>query len=114
MAKIKICREEGCNNSATTEGYCRLHYLTNWKKIKSKKQRTAAERLNRYIEHIVKSHPNRYIDEIKRDIRSRNFEKDIAEEYGSDMDDIYKIFSDPGYDAEVEDLIRKLKIEDKF
>lgn len=114
MAKIKICKELGCNNSETTAGYCRLHYLKNWKDIKSKKQKQAAERLNKYIEHIVEKHPDKYVEVLKKEIRSRHFERNVAEEYGGELDDVYKLFNDPGYDAEVEDLIRKLKLENKF
>lgn len=114
MAKIKICKEPNCNNAQTTAGFCRLHYLKHWKQIKSSKQKRAAEQLNKYIERIVAKHPDRYMEVLKREIRSQRFEKSVSEEYGSELDDIYKIFNDPGYEGEVEKLIRSLKIEDKF
>lgn len=114
MAKIRICKEKGCNNSQTTEGYCRLHYLKNWKKLKSKRHKTAAERLNKYIEQIVERNPNRYMEVLKKDIRSPHFEKNFIDESGSDMDDLYRIFNDPGYEADVEKLIKDIKTENKF
>jgi hypothetical protein len=114
MTKIRICKEEGCNNSQTTKGYCRLHYLRNWKLIKAAKQKDAAKRLNKYIENIVDKHPDRYVEVIKREIKSRRFEKNVVEEYGQDIDDVYKLFNDPGYDAEIERLIQDLKVEKKF
>lgn len=116
MAKIRICKEPGCNNTQTTKGYCRLHYLKNWKKIKAEKQKFAAKRLNKYIENIVEKHPDRYVEVIKKNLKSRRFEKNIIDEYGEDqdMDDVYKLFNDPGYEGDIEKLIRDLKIEDKF
>lgn len=105
--------EPGCNNSQTTKGYCRLHYLKNWKKIKNDKQKKAAERLNKFIENIVEKHPDRYMEVLKKEIRSKGFEKTVPDDF-TDMDEVYKIFNDPGYEGDVENLIRELKIEDKF
>jgi len=112
--KIKICKEEGCDNTQTTGGYCRLHYLKNWKKLKTKKQKKAATRLNKYIEGIVEKHPDRYMDVIKKEIRSPHFDRISKEDQVQDMDDIYRIFNDPGYEGDIEKLIRDLKVEDKF
>lgn len=114
MAKIKLCKEQGCNNAQTTQGYCRFHYLKNYKRIKSEKERKAAERLNKYIEAIVAKYPDRYMDVLKKEIRSRHIEGNIPDEFGSELDDVYKIFSDPGYEEEIERLIKDLRIEDKF
>lgn len=115
MAKIRICKEEGCHNSATTGGFCRLHYLKNWKKIKDEKHQRAADRLNKYIERIVEKYPERYVDVLKKEIRSKNFEKAIEDEFGNmDLDDVYHIFNDPGYQDEIETLIKNLKVEDEF
>ena len=36
MAKIRICKDEDCKNAATTAGFCRLHFLKNWKELKEK------------------------------------------------------------------------------
>lgn len=114
MAKIRICKEAGCRNAGTTNGYCRLHYLKNWKKIKAKKRQTAAERLNKYIELLVKKHPDRYVEVLKKEIRSGRFESAPPGEFNAEMEDIYRIFNDPGYEGEIERLIRNLKVEGKF
>ncbi len=68
--KIKLCIEEGCHNAQTTKDYCRLHYVKNWKLIKEKEQKKAAERLNKYVEGIVKKNPDRYVDAIRRDLKN--------------------------------------------
>ena len=113
MARIKICKEEGCHNSATTAGFCRLHYLRNWKKIKSAEKRRAAKNLNAYIESVCKKHPERYMDVIKKDIRSPRFEKYVEETFGYD-DEAEDIFDEPTYEEEIEKLIRELKLEKDF
>ena len=59
MARIKICKEEECHNSVTTRGYCRLHYLRNWKRIRDAHKQVAARRLNRYIEQVCKENPEK-------------------------------------------------------
>lgn len=68
--KIKICTEEGCHNAQTTDNFCRLHYVKNWKKLKEQAQKKSAERLNKYVEGICNKHPDRYMDMIRKDIRS--------------------------------------------
>lgn len=111
MAHIKICKEAECQNAATTEGYCRLHYLRNWKRIKDESRRKAARRLNKYIEHVVRSHPDRYVEIIKKDLRSSGFDQYISERFGGD-EAAPNIFEDePVYEEEIENLIRHLKIE---
>lgn len=114
MAKIKICKEPGCHNAQTTSGYCRLHYLKNWKKIKHKQQRKSADRLNRYVESIVKQHPDHYLEVIKEDLRSKNFEKLVEDRYREELDELYHIFDDKTYEEDIEQLIKDLKVEDDF
>lgn len=114
MPRIKICTEPGCNNTQTTKGYCRLHYLKNWKKIKAEKHKKAADRLNKFIENIVAKNPDRYVEVLKKEIRSKGLDKAAKEEYSSELEDIYKIFNDPGYEADIEKLIQGLKVEDEF
>lgn len=113
MARINICKEKSCKDAATTEGYCRLHYLRNWKQIKREKRRRAAKKLNQYIEGICRRHPDRYMDEIKKDIRSPLFDKYVEETFGYGSEDA-DVFGGPGYEEEIERLIRKLKIEEGF
>lgn len=111
--KIKFCKESACHNVQTTGGYCRLHYLKNWKKIKRKAQRVSAERLNKYVERMVRQFPDRYVDEIKKDLRTRHFERQMEEEFG-EPDSIYRLFNDPNYEEEISQLIHELKIEKAF
>ncbi len=112
MAKIKICKEESCNNSQTTAGYCRVHYLRNWKQIKKEQQEKASKRLNRYVDAIVKKYPTKYVEVIKEEINSGKFKK--HDESTEEMDELYRIFSEPSYEDDIERLIKDLKIEKNF
>lgn len=113
MARIKICKESDCHNAATTAGYCRLHYLKNWKNIKSTEKRRAAKNLNAYIQSVCRKYPDRYMEVIKKDLRSPHFDKYIEENFGYD-DEAEDIFNEPTYEEEVERLIKELKIEKDF
>jgi hypothetical protein len=109
MPKIKLCKEPGCKNAAVVEGYCRLHYIKNWKMIKRKRRTTAVQRLNKYVETLMKKYPDKYVDIIREDIRSGRFENAPPDSYYAEIDEVYNIFNDPGYEAEVEALIKNLK-----
>lgn len=113
--RIRLCKEEGCHNAQTTGGLCRLHYLRNWKAIKEKQQKAAAERLNKYVERMTKQFPDRYVDEIKKDLRSRQFEKQnqTDDDFG-DTDEIYRLFNDPEFADELNVIVSELHIEREF
>lgn len=70
-----ICREVACELVATTQNYCRMHYIKNWKKIKRKESILKEKKLNHYIEELVSKYPDKYIEAIRQDLAS---EKDFA------------------------------------
>ncbi|MBI2982179.1 MAG: hypothetical protein HYY44_07820 [Deltaproteobacteria bacterium] len=113
-AQIKICTETGCRNVQTTRGYCRLHYLKNWKNLKQEAEKKASERLNRYVEGIVKKYPDRYMEMIRKDLRGKKefepFLDDPTEE------DVEGILEDIGAidDESLEKMISQLRINKDF
>ncbi len=113
MAKIKICREEGCNDAATTAGFCRLHYLKRWKQIKDRERNEATKRLNRYIEKVCKENPEDFVDVIRRDLGREDFEESVVKslDFGEEAE-ISSAENDN--EDEIERIIRKLKIEEGF
>ena len=116
VGKIKICKEAGCQNSATTKGYCRLHYLRHWKDLKEEEQSKAAKRLNNYIDGICQKHSDRYIEAIKKDISSGDEweNRDIDDNYASGV--IESILDDLGFNDEIQidRLVSKIKIDESF
>ena len=104
----KMCRETGCENPATTKGYCRLDYIKNWKKIKRKEMILKEGKLNQYIEELVSKYPDKYIDVIRQDLSSEvNFNKVIHDlELDESMDDL-------DYDSDsIDSLIGSIRKED--
>jgi hypothetical protein len=70
-----VCREVACENLATTGGYCRMHYIKNWKKIQRKGLILREKKLNQYIEELVAKYPDKYIEAIRQDLAN---DKDFA------------------------------------
>lgn len=80
-----VCREVACEGLATSGGYCRLHYIKNWKKIKRKESILREKKLNQYIEELVLKYPDKYIEAIRQDLAS---DKDFAKViYDLDLDE---------------------------
>jgi hypothetical protein len=88
--KIKLCTEEGCHNAQTTKDYCRLHYVKNWKLIKEKEQKRAADKLNKYVEGIVKKNPDRYVDAIRRDLKNDKAIPGFLDSQGGETEETYE------------------------
>lgn len=63
-----MCREVACESLCTSGGYCRLHYIKNWKKIKRKELILKEGKLNQYIEELVAKYPDKYIEAIRQDL----------------------------------------------
>lgn len=85
-----VCREVACEGLSTSGGYCRLHYIKNWKKIKRKELILKERKLNQYIEELVAKYPDKYIEAIRQDLTS---DKDFA-----------KVISDLDLDEGVDDF----------
>ncbi len=100
-----MCREIACESHHTTSGYCRLHYIKNWKKIKRKELILREKKLNQYIEELVSKYPDKYIEAIKNDLTDENaFSKVIYDlELDENVDDI------PSEDDTDEAVIENIK-----
>lgn len=51
--RVRICKSENCENPQTTQGFCRLHYLSKWKEIREEKLKRAQKNLDRYVERMA-------------------------------------------------------------
>lgn len=51
--RVRICKQEDCNLPQTTQGFCRLHYLQNWKQLREEKAKRAQKNLDRYVERMA-------------------------------------------------------------
>jgi hypothetical protein len=112
------CREPGCDSDAILSGYCRLHYIKNWKRIKKKESILSTGQLEGYVEELVGKYPDKYLDAIENDLASeKEWGKVIADlELGAGEDDFVSEDEDgpipeaaarsrgPGFDDEDEDV----------
>lgn len=62
------CIEKGCDNIRSTQSWCRLHYLKNWRAIQRKKEVLSEGKLQEYIEELVAKYPAKYVEAILKDL----------------------------------------------
>lgn len=70
----RYCRARDCDQIATVDAYCRYHYLLFWKKIQIRKKILADGKLERYVEELTSRYPDKFLEMIRRDLRT---EKDF-------------------------------------
>lgn len=110
--KVKLCKERNCKDLQTTSGYCRMHYLKNWKQIKEKQKKKAVENLNKYIDHIMSKNPDGYVDAIREDLKNHGQLSRKADSYFAD-DEYHDVMEEIGLD-DVERIIDTLKVDDTY
>lgn len=87
----KFCRYKDCDQIGLVDGYCRLHYLLLWKKIQNRKKILQDGKLERYVDELTARYPDKFLELIKKDLRSeKDFLSAIQEleidDSGSDND----------------------------
>jgi hypothetical protein len=111
--KIKICKESNCVSEQTAQGFCRLHYLKNWKKIRTDKKKKSLRSLNNYIENIMKRAPESYVDKIKEDLRGGGEAEATFSSHFS-KDDFESVLEDLGYREDLDRLLDNIKVDKGF
>lgn len=70
----RYCRARDCDQIANVDAYCRYHYLLFWKKIQVRKKILVDGKLERYVEELTSRYPDKFLEMIRRDLRT---EKDF-------------------------------------
>lgn len=70
----RYCRARDCDQIAIVDTYCRFHYLMFWKKIQVRKKILMDGKLERYVEELTSRYPDKFLEMIRRDLRT---EKDF-------------------------------------
>lgn len=70
----RYCRVRECDQASAVDGYCRYHYLLYWKNIQVRKKILSEGKLERYIEELTARYPDKYLEMLKKDLRT---EKDF-------------------------------------
>lgn len=71
----RYCRARDCDQIAVVDAYCRNHYLLFWKKIQVRKKILQDGKLERYVEELTSRYPDKFLEMIRRDLRT---EKDFV------------------------------------
>lgn len=66
----RYCRVKDCDQLAVVDSYCRYHYLLFWKKIQVRKKILSEGKLERYIEELTARYPDKFLDMLRKDLRS--------------------------------------------
>jgi hypothetical protein len=66
----RYCRVKDCDQLSSVDGYCRYHYLLYWKKIQIRKKILSEGKLDRYIEELTARYPDKFLDMLRKDLRS--------------------------------------------
>jgi hypothetical protein len=76
----RYCRVRDCDQISVVEGYCRYHYLLLWKKIQIRRKILTDGKLERYVEELTSRYPDKFLEMIKKDLRTeKDFLAAIAE-----------------------------------
>jgi hypothetical protein len=66
----RYCRVKDCDQLAAVDTYCRYHYLLFWKRIQVRKKILSEGKLERYIEELTARYPDKFLDMLRKDLRS--------------------------------------------
>lgn len=107
--KIVICKGPKCFDMATINGFCRLHYISNWKRIKSKEAKKEGKDLNDYLEQLSARFPEEFFEKLRSELE----EMSAAAEQSAESDDSS---GDRGFDLDsdddIETIIKGIRVED--
>lgn len=120
-AKNDECVEKGCDNIRTTQSYCRLHYLRNWKVIQKKREILKEGKLQEYIEELISKYPPKYIEALLSDLSDdKEFytvlnQLNITSEFDFEEDELVNVDDDDddGDDIGIETISSSLRYEDE-
>lgn len=115
------CVEKGCDNIRTTQSYCRLHYLRNWKTIQKKREILKEGKLQEYIEELISKYPTKYIEALLSDLSDdKEFytvlnQLNITSEFDFEEDEFENAVDDDddGDDIGIETISSSLRYEDE-
>lgn len=76
----RYCKVKDCDQISSVEGYCRFHYLLLWKKIQVRRKILIDGKLERYVEELTARYPDKFLEMIRRDLKTdKDFLSAIAE-----------------------------------
>ena len=104
------CREKNCENPATTLGYCRLHYISNWKTIKKNEAILKEGKLQDFIEDLVKKYPVKEIEGVVNDLSDEKTFFKVLKDLDIDSGDEASEFIDDDLSDDDQDIAFETKV----
>lgn len=108
--RIVICKHVGCNDVATSHDFCRLHYLSNWKKLKSKEAKTQGLGLEIYLKELSSRFPEEFFEKLRADIEELSADTTVEPEESSES--MGRGLFDVESDEDMDDIMKGIRIED--
>lgn len=100
------CAEKGCDNPATTHGYCRFHYIMYWFDVKKKMEILRSGRLQEMIFKLADEFSYSVLEDILNDIKDEksfvNVLKELDIESIDEYDDVAEEVEDDDQDIAFE------------
>lgn len=90
----RLCRVRDCDQAAAVEGYCRYHYLLLWKRIQVRRKILTDGKLQRYVEDLTARYPDKFLEMIKKDLRSEKEFLQAIQELEIDESELNAEFED--------------------
>lgn len=107
--RIVICSFSGCYDMATIKGFCRLHYLSNWKRLKAKEAKSEGLELQDYLKQLAARFPEEYFEKLRNEI-DEMASKEAAKE--SAAEERQSMFEADDADDDVDYIISGIRVED--
>ena len=104
------CVERNCDAPSSTKGYCRLHYIANWKNIKKREAILIDGKLQDFIEDLARKYPLKSIELVLNDLSDeKSFFAALSEMNIESMDDDQDSISDEASDDDDQDIAFETK-----
>ena len=103
----ETCCISSCSHTSEVNGYCRLHYIMHWNRIKKVERVEAERRLNKYIEEITKKYPTEYLEIIKKNLEDAKSLESIVQDMNLEED--IGCLEDTLEEKELENMYRNIK-----
>ena len=100
----QFCHHRECDQVATTDIYCRHHYILLWKLIQRKKRILEGDKLKQFIQEIAARYPDKFLDMIRKNLSTeRDFTATLQELEITRISDSASDYQDSHKDLHLED-----------
>lgn len=108
--RIVICKWSGCYDMATVGGHCRLHYLSNWKKLKTKEAKKEGKELADYLSEMSARFPEEFFEKLRNELEEMS--NDSKDDSDNSKEDRSSFFDNDDSDDDMDTIIKGIRIED--